>query len=165
MVRNPDAKNPGPPLLDRLPVDHLCDFSIDLDPPRIIPTARGTRVTYVIRNGLVRGPRLTGSLLPGGGDWLLFGDDGVGRLDVRATLETEDGALVHVAGRGIVDMPPEAMQAWQGGEHVAWDRMYTRSTLLFDTADDRYRWLDRSVAVAVNELARDHVDYRVYKVL
>jgi uncharacterized protein DUF3237 len=43
--------------------------------------------------------------------------------------------------------------------------MYTRSTLLFDTADERYQWLDRSVTVALNELARDHVDYRVYKVL
>lgn len=153
------------PLLDRLPVEHLCDFSIDLEPPQMIPTPRGNRVTYVIRKGTVEGPRLRGELLPGGGDWILFGDDGVGRLDVRATLLTHDGATIHMSTRGIVNMPPEAMQRWSGGEPIAWDQMYTRSTLLFDTADERYRWLDRTVAVAINELSRDHVDYRVYAVL
>jgi hypothetical protein len=153
------------PLLEALPVEHLCDMSIDLEPPQMIPTPRGNRVTYVIRDGTFKGARLTGKLLPGGGDWILFGSDGVGRLDVRATLGTDDGALVHLSTRGIVDMPPTAMEMWGSGGHVAWDQMYTRSLLQFDTADERYSWLDRSVAVAINELSRDHVDYRVYRVL
>ncbi|NLT06532.1 MAG: DUF3237 domain-containing protein [Solirubrobacterales bacterium] len=165
----PDALAAGAlaamPLLDRLPVEHLCDLSIDLEPPQLIPTPRGNRVTYIVRRGTVAGPRLAGEVLPGGGDWLVFGDDGAGRLDVRATIRTGDGALIHLATHGVVDMPPEAMERWSSGERVGWDRMYTRSTLLFDTADERYRWLDRSVTVAVNELARDHVDYRVYRVL
>jgi len=155
----------GIPLLDKLPVEHLCDFSIDLEPPQVIPTPRGNRVTYIVRKGVVEGPELRGEILPGGGDWLMFGNDGVGRLDVRATLRTHDGALVHVTTHGVADLPPEAMELWGNGERIGWDRMYTRSTLLFETGDERYAWLNRVVTVAVNELAQDHVDYRIYKVL
>jgi Protein of unknown function (DUF3237) len=153
------------PLLDRLPVEHVCDFSVDLESPQMIPTPRGNRVTYIVRGGVVEGPRLRGELLPGGGDSLLFGSDGVGRLDVRATLRTHDGALVHVTVSGVADLAPAAMEKWGNGERIGWAEMYTRSTLLFETGDERYAWLNRVVTVAVNELARDHVDYRIYKVL
>lgn len=152
----------GMPVLEALPVEHLCDMAIELEPPQMISTPRGNRVTYVIRDGRADGPRLSGDLLPGGGDWIVFGSDGVGRLDVRATLRTDDGALIHLSTRGIVHMSPEVLEVWGGGEAVGWEHMYTRSTLLFDTADERYLWLDRTIAVAINDLARDQVFYRVY---
>jgi hypothetical protein len=39
------------------------------------------------------GDRLRGKVLPGGADWTLKRPDGVVELDLRITLQTDDGAL------------------------------------------------------------------------
>jgi len=56
----------------------------------------GTRVTAPKASGHFDGPRLRGKVLPGAGDWTLLRGDGVLELDLRLTLETDDGALVHI---------------------------------------------------------------------
>ena len=65
-------------------------------------------------------------------DWLDVAPDGTATVDVRLTLETDDGALVYVAytGRSHLDT----------GEAFAAPR--------FRTGDPRYRWLNRIQAVA-----------------
>src|SRR5258706_12487830 len=64
---------------------------------------QGTRVTAPIASGQFEGPRLRGKVLPGGGDWTLLRADGVLELDLRLTLETDDGALIHMTFEGIRD--------------------------------------------------------------
>ena len=54
----------------------------------------GTRAIAPIASGHFEGPRLRGRVLSGGGDWTLLRGDGVLELDLRLTLETDDGALV-----------------------------------------------------------------------
>src|SRR5437762_13660492 len=61
----------------------------------------GTRVTAPIASGHFEGPRLRGKVLAGGGDWTLLRGDGVLELDLRLTLETDDGALIHMTFEGI----------------------------------------------------------------
>ena len=146
-------------------LEHLFDLSIDLEPAQRIPTASGLRVTYIVASGTVDGPAMRGEVLPGGGDWLLFGADGVGRLDVRATLRAESGTLVHTVIDGIADLRGEALGRLQAGEHISWRDMYVRSTARFETADEELAWLSSTVAVGVNELGPDHVDYRLFRVL
>src|SRR2546425_10509434 len=63
----------------------------------------GTRVTAPIASGHFEGPRLRGKVLSGGGDWTLLRGDGVLELDLRLTLETDDGALIHMTFEGIRD--------------------------------------------------------------
>src|SRR5437667_5426651 len=63
----------------------------------------GTRVTAPITSGHFEGPRLRGKVLAGGGDWTLQRADGVLELDLRITLETDDGALIHMTFEGIRD--------------------------------------------------------------
>jgi hypothetical protein len=43
-------------------------------------------------------------VLPGGDDWTIKRADGVMELDRRVTLETDDGALVHMTFEGIRDV-------------------------------------------------------------
>jgi hypothetical protein len=50
---------------------------------------------------------MRGQLRTVGGDWLLFRPDGVGLLDVRATMELGDGALIFTTYGGVVDLGPE----------------------------------------------------------
>src|SRR5256714_15165371 len=61
----------------------------------------GTRATALIASGHFEGPRLRGKVLPGSGDWTLLRADGVLELDLRFTLETDDGALIHMTFEGI----------------------------------------------------------------
>ena len=64
-------------------------------------------------------------------DWLTIGHDGTAALDVRALLETDDGALVFIQ--------------YTGRLHLAEQTTY--ATPLFETGDDRYTWLNQVQAV------------------
>jgi hypothetical protein len=68
------------PLLSELPVEYLCDFSVDLEPAQLIGTPVGARMTFIAKGGSVEGPKIKGELLPGGGDWLMGGSDQIGRI-------------------------------------------------------------------------------------
>jgi hypothetical protein len=153
------------PLYDRLPAEHLFDMHVDLQPAQLISTPVGTRLTFITKGGVINGPRLRGELLPGGGDWLLVGTDQVGRIDVRATLCTHDDALIHYETRGVIKIPADGLGRLAAGEVLPFTQTYVRTTPRFETADDRYSWLNEIVAVGYNVLSPDHIDYRVYRVL
>jgi len=153
------------PLVERLPVQHLCDIGVDLEPAQPIATPLGTRLTFVIRSGVVDGPSLHGQILPGGGDWLLVGSDQVGRIDVRATIRTNDDGLIHFETRGIVKIPTDGMQRLAAGEVLPFHETYLRTTPKFETADERYGWLSEVVTVGYNILSSNHIDYRIYTIL
>lgn len=149
----------------RVELAPLCDLEVSLEPAQVIPTPTGTRLTYVVRSGTVAGERIRGELLPGGGDWLVLGSDGIGRLDVRATLRLEDGALVHLTTTGVVVLPDEARRRFAAGERIGAQEMHARSQLRFE-ADPAgpHAWLNAVTTVAVNELGPGHVGYRVFEV-
>jgi hypothetical protein len=153
------------PLVDALPVEHLFDMNVNLQPAQPIPTPVGTRLTFITTGGVIEGPKLRGELLPGGGDWLILGADGIGRVDVRATLRTHDGALIHYESRGVIKIPADGMQRLAAGEVLSFEDTYVRTTPKFETSDERYAWLSEVVAVGYNILSPNHIDYRIYGVL
>ena len=144
---------------------HLLDMRVEFDTPQIYPTPTGTRMTFVITRGRVEGDRIAGDLLAGGGDWVVLGTDGVARLDVRATLRTDDGAHVHVTVTGRVLMGPEATARYTAGELIRYGEAYARSSPLFDTDDERYRWINAVHTVAINQMSLSEVHYKVFEVL
>lgn len=153
------------PIVDALPVEHLFDMHVDLEPAQPISTAVGARMTFIAKGGFIDGPHLRGELLPGGGDWLLVGSDGIGRVDVRATLRTHDGALIHYEARGVIKIPADGVQRLAVGEVLPFEETYVRTTPKLETADERYAWLSEVVAVGYNILSPNHIDYRIYRVL
>lgn len=153
------------PLIDALPVAHLFDMQVNLQPAQPITTPVGARMTFITTGGTIEGPKLRGEILPGGGDWLIVGSDGVGRVDVRATLRTHDGAMIHYEARGIVKVPADGLDRLAAGEVLGFDETYVRTTPKFETADERYAWLSEVVAVGYNILSPNHIDYRIYQVL
>ena len=62
----------------------------------------GNRQIVPVTGGSFEGPHLKGTVLSGGGDWVVVRPDGVAELDVRQTLQTDDGALVYVTYRGYL---------------------------------------------------------------
>lgn len=108
----------------------------------------GTRATAPIASGHFEGPRLRGRVVPGGGDWTLLRSDGVLELDLRLTLETDDGALIHMASFGLRHGPPEVLAALARGEPVDPTSYYFRTTPRFHTANPKYGFLNRILTVA-----------------
>ncbi|HEX2285806.1 MAG TPA: DUF3237 domain-containing protein [Mycobacterium sp.] len=153
------------PLVSAVPVEHLFDMHVNLQPAQPIPTSVGARMTFITTGGVIDGPRLRGEILPGGGDWLLVGADGVGRADIRATLRTHDGVLIHYEARGIIKIPADGLGRLAAGEVLPFEVTYVRTTPTFETSDERYAWLSEVVAVGYNVLSPNHIDYRIYRVL
>jgi hypothetical protein len=158
------------PLFDRalvnaLPVEHLCDLSIDLELRQVIPTSLGTRVTVVVKGGRFDGPRFRGEMLPGGGDWVSLGADGISRMDVRATMRTDDGVLIHYESHGVLCFPDEGRQRLAKGERVSFDESYVRPTPRFETSDERYAWLCGIVTVGYGEYGLGRIDHRLFRIL
>jgi len=100
---------------------------------------RGTRVTFPITGGAFEGDRLRGKVLPGGDDWTIKRSDGVVELDLRITLETDDGALIHMTFEGIRD-------------DSAPGAPYFRTMPRFETAAPKYSFLNRVLAVGTGEI-------------
>jgi hypothetical protein len=113
---------------------------------------RGTRLTFPIIGGGFEGDRLRGKVLPGGGDWVLKRPDGILELDLRITLETDDRALIHMTFEGIRD------DGAQGGP-------YFRTLPRFETADTKYSFLNRLLAVGAGEIGADGPVHLIEEIL
>ena len=88
-------------------------------PQNIGAVPHGARRTAPFSGGDFEGPRLRGTVLPGGSaDWLLLRADGVLEMDLRVTLRTDDGALISMTSFGLRHGPPEVMAAIGRGETV-----------------------------------------------
>src|ERR1700738_2425894 len=132
---------------------------------KIGPVPHGTRLTGPITDGPFRGPRLRGKVLPGGGDWTLLRGDGVLELDLRLTLETDDGALIHMTSFGLRHGPPEGLAALTRGERVDPSTYYFRTTPRFETANPKYAFLNRLLAVSSGDRRAEGPIYTIYEIL
>jgi hypothetical protein len=63
----------------------------------------GVRVVAEVGDGRVEGERLAGTWRQGAADWLVV-NGGIGTVDVRAVIETDDGARVMVSYGGRIDL-------------------------------------------------------------
>lgn len=125
----------------------------------------GTRVTAPIASGDFEGPRMRGKVLPGGGDWTLLRGDGVLELDLRITLETDDGALIHMTSFGLRHGPPEVIAALARGESVDPSAYYFRTMPRFETGHPQYAFLNRLLAAATGDRRAEGPIYTIYQIL
>lgn len=141
---------------------HLYTAHVELDPPiQLGDTGMGQRVIIPITGGCVDGGEISGRILPGA-DWILVRPDGVGELDIRARIETDDGAQIYVTMRGIMTNVPSVMGRLLNGESVSSDEYYLAFQPKYETSDPRYSWINQRVAVAQGEAHGDHVIYSAY---
>jgi hypothetical protein len=125
----------------------------------------GTRVTALVGGGHFEGPRLRGKVLPGAGDWTLLRADGVLELDLRLTLETDDGVLIHMTSFGLRHGPPEVIAAIARGESVDPSTYYFRTTPRFEAGHPKYAFLNRLLAVSSGDRRADGPIYTIDEIL
>jgi Protein of unknown function (DUF3237) len=134
-------------------------------PQKIGAVPCGTRVTAPIMSGHFEGPRLKGKVLSGGADWTLLRSDGVLELDLRTTLQTDDGALIHMSSFGLRHGPPEVIAALGRGELVDPSLYYFRTTLRFETAHPKYAFLNKLLAVSSGDRRAEGPIYTIDELL
>ena len=148
-------------------LEHIFSYSATLAPSLEVigPLPEGLRVNAYVSGGVVSGPKLRGKLRPVGGDWLTVRTDGVGILDVRATIETHDGALIFVIYTGVLDLGEDGYQKFLNGEPPAGGTPIRMSPRCHTSHPD-YQWLNRLHCLGIGQafLERSEVRYDVYAV-
>jgi hypothetical protein len=146
---------------------HLFTMPVDVEMPlqMVGATPIGERRIAKVTDGTFTGPEMNGKILPGGGDWLLLRSDGSLQLDVRVTLETDDGALIFMTYRGFRHGPAEVMARLNKGEDVDPSEYYFRVAPFFETGAEKYDWLNRIVAVGTGHRLASGPVYEVYQIL
>ena len=125
----------------------------------------GWRGIYPVDGGRFEGPKLKGKVLPNGADWVIRRKDGATMLDVRLGLMTDDGAVIAMSYTGLLWIAAAAADRYRKGEAVAYAESYVRTSPRFETADPRYDWLNRMVAVANGGPPGSSPTYQVFAIL
>jgi len=146
-------------------LEHLFSYNAFLQTEVIGPVAEGVRINFYVTSGEISGPKLRRKLRPVGGDWLTLRTDGVGVLDVRATFETDDGALIYTSYSGIVDLGEDGYEKFLRGEPPA-SGTALRVVPRYQTSHPAYTWLNQLQCLGIGQafLERGEVRYDVYAV-
>jgi hypothetical protein len=134
----------------------LCTVRIQLKPPLELGAGpAGTRLIFEVMSAKAEGDRLNAELMgAASADWALIGPDGTGMLDIRLTLRADDGALILAQYNGRADVT--AGLTFPITIYVA---------PRFETADERYGWLNRVQAVGKGVVQDDlSLDFEWYEV-
>ena len=115
----------------------LFSMRFSLLPAASVTVAGNKRGLGPIAGGTFSGPRLSGSVLPGGGDWYLSRADDVTEADIRLMLSTDDGEIIAMSYSGLI----------QGMSHIEAALAQGRCP---DPADYRIRQVARFQAAGVN---------------
>lgn len=153
--------------MDELRSRYLCEMSATLDTHPIGATPEGQRLVAAVTGGTVTGERLSGTLLPFGGDFALVAGDGCLHLDVRIGIETDDGARIYAVYGGRIAVPPEHAEVLAdpaARARIGPENYYFRTAPLFQTGDERWSWLNRILCVGVGRLTPEGVSYRIFEI-
>lgn len=134
----------------------LCTITSTPEPPVDLGvTPAGQRYLVTIRESRWEGERLRAGLKPGlpAGDWMIIDANGTALIDIRETLETDDGALIHVQYQGRRDLA-RARAGLDAPVYI---------TPLFETSDPRYTWLNLIQAVGKGTVVDRSLVYEVYE--
>ena len=112
-------------------------------------TPQGGLTIFPVVGGSFEGDRLRGKVLAGGGDWVNDRGDGTFTLDLRVTLETDDGGLIHMTFTGVRDDAHN----------------YFRTVPRFETAAPKYTFLNRLLAVGTGEIGPDGPVHTIDEIL
>ena len=152
--------------MSELQSEFLFEMKLDVSPGLSMgKTPFGKRWFAEVTGGSFAGPRMRGRALPGGGDWALMRADHVLQLDVRITLETDDGAIVYVTYRGARHGPKDVIARLAAGEPADPADYYFRTAPFFETASEKYAWLNGIICVGKGQETPDGVIYRLFQVL
>lgn len=147
-------------------LEPLFSYYANLEAPvEIGTTPFGTRMIVEVSGGEFSGEKLNGKFRSmAAADWLTL-TEGYGHLDVRATMETHDGAFIYLEYFGKLELT-EGMQAALAGEgQTDYGEQYFFTSPRMQTGDERYAWVNNIVCVGQGRLLPGRVEYLVSQVV
>lgn len=147
-------------------LEHLVSVAAPLakQPELIGQTPAGYLVNWPPIGGRLVGSAFHATVIPGGEHETTVRPDGVGILDVRVTVETDDHALISLRYTGTVDYGADWVDWLRAG---SWpDVLPVRSEIRMLTAHPAYQWLNRLQCIGVGEVypRRSFYRYDVYAI-
>ncbi|MDB0580859.1 DUF3237 domain-containing protein [Salinicoccus roseus] len=127
-------------------------------------TPIGRRRIIQVTGGKFEGEYFNATVLPGGDDWITVREDGTIIQDVRITLETDDNEIILMTYRGIRTGPQEVLDRLDQGENVDPEEYYFRTNPVFETASEKYHWLNNRIFVSNGIRLPEGVSYSIYTV-
>ena len=161
------GNSPVQPAKDNLPqLEFAFKATILLDKLQDLGnTPHGHRRIIPITGGSFEGPAIKGTVVPGGADWQIIRADNVAELNAQYTLKTDDGALIYITNKGYRHGPAAVLQRLAKGEPVDPKEYYFRAVPFFETAAEKYDYLNKYIFIASGERKTDSVLIDFYKVL
>jgi hypothetical protein len=143
----------------------LLEVRATLEAPIVVgEVPEGARRVVPISGGTFAGPRLRGTLVPGGADWQYLRPDGVMIVAAQYLLRTDDGVIIQVNNRGMRHGPEAVMRRLGAGEAVDPADYYFRATPRLSAPAGRYDWLNRRVFLCSGARYPDAVMLWFYEV-
>lgn len=135
----------------------LAHVEVKLGPTHaLLKAPYGARLNVDVLDARIEGERLKASLLgTAAADWVTAAPDNkTGALDVRATLRTDDGAIVYTEYRGRVRFRADGL-----------NQVFTSPR--FETGDPRYAWLNgiQCIGKGISNQHERWLRYRLYAVV
>lgn len=126
----------------------------------------GQFISNVRAGGWVKGPKINGTLVAPSGDWYRVLPSGAGRVDVRATIKTDDGALIYITYNGIFKDSPAMEERANKGEVLTSQDVYFVIAPTFQTSAKKYDWLNgiQCIGKMVSYKDEAYVKYDIFVV-
>ena len=151
-------------------LEHAFTYRTSVTGPEVVGDGPyGMRHYYEMSDGVLDGDRLSGRTIGGGGDWMLVGEDGFLRMDVRLQVRTADGAVVGIRYFGPAEANPTLRAAIAANGSTRFGDQRIRTHWVLEAGDPRYAWVNRSIFVGEGRVAPDTegragFEHRVYRV-
>lgn len=138
---------------------------VEVAPPVEQGEIDGGRKRFIpITGGKVTGPRMTGEVMAGGGDWQTIFPSGVTRLEAHYFLKAADGTVIGVQNVGVRVASSDVTERLARGEKVDPAAYYFRATPVFDPPPGAHAWLRTKTFVGRGIRMPDHVVIDFYVV-
>ncbi len=146
---------------------HLITMTLTVDFAGMVSigqTPAGLRRIVSVTGGAFTGERLSGTVLPGGNDWVVNREDGVMVIDVRLTLKTDDGAMIYLSYQGRLLAGAEAMARFRKGALLEPHEYSLAMVPKFECGDKRYAWLNNVIAIGTGEQTEGGPVYSIFEI-
>jgi hypothetical protein len=148
------AADPSPAEYPKL--EYVYTAAVTIAPiEQVGATANGMQRIIPITGGTFEGPKIRGSVIPGGADWNLARTDGTAAVEAYYFLRTDDGVIIKIVNKGV-------LPAAKTGDAT---RRPALTSPVFEAPKGKYEWLNDGVFVGtlVPRAGGGGVTIRVFK--
>ena len=150
-----------------LETEYLMTLYVPLERP--LSAADNLKIWNIRSQGSwLSGPGIKAKIVNPAGDWARVLPGGQIRVDVRLTLETEDGQIISMSYNGIVQVNADALPRLMRGEMITAQDAYFVIAPTFETRSEKYSWLNGLQAVgkmiSFKRGEDSHVQYEIFRV-